>query len=197
MEGAEASFDFTFGLRAGRDQMGDAQRSESTLELGARVTAIGSRLVAKEGQAIGVDGQRPAMEGKDAAKMLEVVPSRIGGDERPTHQLAGVIVHRQQKSLFLRGGPPLVDRGIVLPEFTYLGALPSSPGLRDRRRGIDQKGKVSAGIGSDRLTIALEGEASRQFIGDKLIIGRSLKRQKRSEECSYVVRPGGVMGASR
>ena len=34
LEGAEAAFDLSFGLRAGGDQMGDAQRGEGALELG-------------------------------------------------------------------------------------------------------------------------------------------------------------------
>ena len=195
MESAEASFDFTFGLGAGCDQMGDAECREGTLELGARVTAIGGGLVAEEGQAIGVDGQRSAMNGEGVAKVLEVVPGCIGGDEDTSHQFAGVIIHGQEKSLLFRGGPPLVDGGIVLPEFTHLVPLPSSPGLGARRWRADQQGEVSAGVGRDRLAVALEDKASLQFIGHELEIGRSLERQEDLEEFLHVVRPGGVMVA--
>ena len=197
LEGAEAAFDFTFGLRGGRDQMSDAQRGESPLEFGAGIPAIGGGLVAEEGQAIGVDGQRPAVDGKGVAKVLEVVPGGIRGDEDPCHQLARVIIHRQQKGLLFCGGPPLVDGGIMLPEFTYLSALPASPGFGGRRRHIDQQWEVSVGVGSDRLAVALEGKASRQFIGDELVIGRSLERQESGEEGLHVVRPGCVMVAPR
>ena len=197
MEGAEAAFDFTFGLRGGRDQMGNAQRGESTLELGAGITAIGGGLVAEEGQAIGVDGQRPTVDGKGVAKVLEVVPGGISGDEEPSHQLARVIIDRQQKGLLFRGGPPLVDGGIMLPEFTDLSALPSSPGFGRRRRCIDQQWEVSAGVCSDRLAVTLEGKASRQFISDELVIGRSLERQEGGEECLHLVWPGLVMVAAR
>ena len=69
LKGAEASLDFSFGLRAGCDQVGDAEGRESTLELGAGVTAVGGGLMAEESQAIGVDGQGPAMNGEGVAKV--------------------------------------------------------------------------------------------------------------------------------
>ena len=50
LESPEAPFDLSFGLRAGRDQMGDAQRGEGALELGTWVTAIGGGLMAEDGQ---------------------------------------------------------------------------------------------------------------------------------------------------
>ncbi len=196
LEGAEAAFDFAFGLRAGRDQMGDPQRREGPLELGTGIPAVGRGLMAEEGQAIGVEGQRPALDGEGVAKVLEVVPSRIGGDEDTPHQLAGVIIHRQEERLFVQGGPPLVDGGIVLPEFAHWRTLPPAPGLGGRRRRADQQWEVSAGVGGDGFAVALEGEAGRQFIGDELVIGRSLERQEVGEELLHVGGPGDAMVAS-
>lgn len=60
MEGAEAAFDFPFGLRAGGDQMRDAQGGEGALELGAGIEMVAGGLMAKQGQAIGVDRHRQA-----------------------------------------------------------------------------------------------------------------------------------------
>ena len=37
LEGAEATFDFAFGLRAGRHQMRDPQRGQGALELGTGI----------------------------------------------------------------------------------------------------------------------------------------------------------------
>jgi len=48
LKGAETTFDLSFGLGAGGDQMGDAQRRERPLELRTRVTAIGGGLMAEE-----------------------------------------------------------------------------------------------------------------------------------------------------
>jgi len=47
LEGAEAAFDFAFGLRTGSHEVRDAQRGESSLELRMWVESIGAGLVAK------------------------------------------------------------------------------------------------------------------------------------------------------
>jgi hypothetical protein len=104
-----------------------------------------------------------------------------------------VIIERQEESLFILGGPPLVDGGIVLPEFAHLGALPSSPRLGSRSWRADQPWEVPAGISGDGLAVALEGAASRQFIGDKLVVGRSLERQEGFQELPHILRPSGTM----
>ena len=54
---------------------------------------------------------------------------------------------------------------------------------------------MSASVGGDRLAVALEGKARRQFIGDELVIGRSLERQEGLEELLHVVGPVGPMVA--
>ena len=54
--------------------------------------------------------------------MREVVPSGIGGDEACSDVETGVVIHSEEKDLFLRGRPPLVDRAVVLPEFASVGA---------------------------------------------------------------------------
>jgi hypothetical protein len=57
------------------------------------------------------------MPEKEAAKMLEMIPSSVGGDKDGTQELAGMIVDGQQQGLLFTGWPPLVDGGIVLPQF--------------------------------------------------------------------------------
>ena len=115
LERAKAAFDFALGLRAGRDQMGDAQGGERALELGARIATLGQGLIAEQGQAVGVEGQRQAVEGKSAAEVLEVMPGGVGGDKDGGHELARVVIHCQQQGLFIVARPPLVDGGVVLP----------------------------------------------------------------------------------
>ncbi len=78
LQGAKAAFNLAFGLRAGSDQMGHAQGGEGALELRTGVAIIGHGIMAKEAQAIGVNGQRQAMLQEEATKMLEVIPSGIG-----------------------------------------------------------------------------------------------------------------------
>ena len=88
MQGAKAAFDLAFGLRAGGHQMGHAQGRKGALELGTGIPVIGHGIMAKEAEAIGVDDQRQAMLEKETAKMLEVIPGRIGGDKDRAQELS-------------------------------------------------------------------------------------------------------------
>ena len=71
--------------------------------------------MAKQGQAIGIECHRQAVKGECAAEVLEVVPSGIGGNKDSGQEFAGMVIHGEQKSLFVIGGPPLMDGGVVLP----------------------------------------------------------------------------------
>ena len=88
LQGSKAAFDFAFGLGAGRDQMGYPQRGEGALELGTGITVIGHGIMAKEAKTVGVDDHREAVSEKEAAKMLEMIPSGIGGDKDGTQEFA-------------------------------------------------------------------------------------------------------------
>ena len=138
--------------------MGDAQGGEGALELGAGIPAIGRGLMAEQGQAIGVKSYRDAVEGKNAAEVLEVVPSGVGGNKEGGQEFARVVIHRQQEGLLIGGGPPLVDGGIMLPEFTYTGPFPAAAGLGGGRGSTDQEREVMAGVGGDGFTVAWEGK---------------------------------------
>ena len=92
MEGAKTAFDFSFGLWAGRDQMRDAQGGEGTLELRPWIAVVARGLMAKQGQAIGVDRHRQAVAGEGGglpqpggAQTKEVRPAdaqELGGGVR-------------------------------------------------------------------------------------------------------------------
>ena len=66
---------------------------------------------------------------KETAKMLEMIPRRIGRDKDCAQQFSGMIIDGQQQGLLVRGRPPLVDGGIVLPEFAQRGAFPAAAGF--------------------------------------------------------------------
>ena len=53
-----------------------------------------------------------------------------------------------------------------------------------------------AGISGDGFAVALEGEAGGQFVGDQLIVGRSLERQEGLQELLDLGRPVGAMVAA-
>ena len=97
--------------------MGYAQSGKGALELGTGIPVIGHGIMAKEAEAVGVHGHRQTVPEKEAAKMLEMIPGGVGGNKDRAQELAGMIIDRQQQGLLFRGGPPLVDGGIVLPKF--------------------------------------------------------------------------------
>ena len=117
LQGSKASLDFALGLWAGGDQMSDAQSGEGALELGGGIAVIRHRIVAKEAEAVGVDHHGQAVLDEQAAEMLEVIPSGVRGDKDCPQEFARMIINRQEQGLFFFGWPPLVDGGIVLPEF--------------------------------------------------------------------------------
>lgn len=193
LEGAKTAFDLAFGLWARSDQMSDAQRGEGALELGTRIPIISHGIMAKEAEAIGVHHPRQAVLEKEAAKMLEMIPRRVGGDKDRAEQFAGMIIDGQQQGLLFRGGPPLVDGGIVLPQFIDAGAFPAPAGFGPRFRLGDAVWKMGSGESRHRLAMALETEAGFQFVGHELEVGRLLERQELLEKGHGFGRPIGPM----
>ena len=178
LQGAEATFDLTFGLRAGCDQVGHTQGGEGALELGTGIPIIRHGIMAKEAEAVGVDDQRQIVLEQEPAKMLEMIPRGIGGDKGRAQEFSGMIIDGQQQSLFGGAWPPLVDRRIVLPKLAEAGTFPSAAGLGARLRLTDEVGEMGADKGGDGLTMALETETQGQFIRHQLEVGRFLQRDK-------------------
>jgi len=100
-----------------------------------------------------------------------------------------MVIDGQQEGLLLRGLPPLVDGGIVLPEFVEAGAFPSAASFGASFREADEVGKVRLDKSGDGFAVALEAEADFQFIGGQLKVGRFLKRHKILEELGGFWRP--------
>ena len=182
LQRAKTAFDLTFGLRARGDQMGHPQGGEGALKLGTGIPIIGHGIMAKKAQAVGVDDQGQAVLLEEAAKMLEVIPGGIGGDKDRAQEFSRMIIDGQEQSLLGGGRPPLVDGGIVLPEFTQPSPFPAPAGLGAWFWLADQVGEMRSDKGGDRLPMALETEAKRQFIGRQLKVGRLLQRDKSLEE---------------
>ena len=196
LEGAEAALDFTLGLGAGGDEVGDAPRGEGALELGAGIPTLGGGDMAEQGQAIGVEGHGPTVDGEEAAEVLEVMPSGVGGNEGGAEEFAGMVLDREQQGLLVLGRPPLMDGRIMLPEFAEASALPAAAGLWRGRAGVDQEWEVAAGINRDGFTVAVEGKAGGQFVGDQLVVGGPLEWQESLEELLNLYGPGRVMVAA-
>ena len=197
LQGPKAAFDLAFGLRTGGDQMGCSQGGEGALELGTGIPVIGHGIMAKEAQPVGVDDHRQAMLEKEATKMLEVIPGGVGRDEDRAQKFAGMIIDGQQQGLLFLGGPPLVEGGIVLPQFINARAFPAPSGFGTRFRLAEEIWKMGSGEGDHRLAMALETEAGFQFIGHQLEVGRLLEGEELFEECPNFRRPVRPVVAAR
>jgi hypothetical protein len=134
---------------------------------------------------------------KEAAEMLEVIPSGVGGDKDRAQEFARMIIDGEEQGLFLLGGPPLVDGGIMLPEFIDARAFPTSAGFGAGFRLADEVWQVCPGKGGHRLSVALEAEACFQFVGDELEVGRFLQGQELLEKGDGLGRPVRPMIATR
>lgn len=187
--------------RAGGDQMGHAQGGEGALEFRTGIAIIGHGIMPEKAEAIGIDDQRQVVRQKEAAEMFEMIPGRIGGNKDRAQKFSRMIIDGQEQGLLGVGWPPLVDGGIVLPEFAQTGAFPAAAGFGARFGLADEVGEMGSDKGGDRLPMALETEAAGQFIGRELKVGRFLQRDKLFEELAGLGRPirpvaaAGEMGA--
>jgi hypothetical protein len=129
LQGSKAAFDLAFGLRAGGDQMRHTQGGEGALELGTGIPVVSHGIMAKAAETIGIDNQRYAVLEKETAKMLKMIPRRIGRDKDCAQKFSGMVIDGQQQGLLVGGRPPLVDGGIVLPEFAEAGTFPAAAGF--------------------------------------------------------------------
>jgi len=135
--------------------------------------------------------------------MLEMIPRGVGGDKDRAQEFSGMIIDGQQQGLLGGAWPPLVDGGIVLPEFTQAGAFPAAAGFGARCWLADEVGEMRADKGGDRLPMTLETEAPGQFICHQLKVGRFLQGDKIMEEPAglrWPIRPvtaTGELGAER
>jgi len=117
LQGSKTALDFAFGLRTGSDQMRDSQSGKGALKLGAGIAVIGHGIMTKEAQAVGVNDHGQGVLEKEAAKMFEMIPGGVGGDKDGAQEFAGMIIDGQQQGLLFMGWPPLMDGGIMLPQF--------------------------------------------------------------------------------
>ena len=196
LEGAKAAFDFPFCLRRGSDEMGDAEGAQGALEFALRVAAVGAGAGAKETEPVGVEGLWDAVQFKGGAKMREVVPGGIGGDEAGGEVEAGMIIHGEEKDLFLRSRPPLVDGSVVLPEFADAGTAETPVAARGLWQNGEQAGEVIFSKSLDAGACALEAKEPFEFIRSELEIRRSGERKKGAEKSDDVLRPSRAMSAT-
>jgi hypothetical protein len=65
-----------------------------------------------------------------------------------------VVINGKQEGLLIGGGPPLMDGGVVLPQFSHAGSFPAAAGFGGGRGHTDQEREVMAGVSGDGFAVA-------------------------------------------
>lgn len=196
LKGVEAAFDFAFGLGVGGDAVGDAQGGEGALELGVGVAPVGSGAMAEERQAVRVERDGRAVFFDGGAQMAEVTPGGVAGDEGAGDDFTGVIVGSENERGIRVGGPPGMGRGVVLPEFADVGALPAAAGLGTGRLRGEVLGEMLRDIMGDGGTGTVEIQAARQLVGQEGEVEGLTVREDVGEEIVSGLRPRDMMIAA-
>lgn len=145
---------------------------------------------AKKTQAVGIDGLRNSVIFKGGAEVGEVVPCGVGRNETPGDIEAGMVVNAEQENLLGRGGPPLVNRAVMLPEIADFGAAEAPVGAGFSFGSGNEVRKMSFDESLDTGPSAGEAAEAQQFVTDELVIGRILERQKAFQKSKNLGRPG-------
>jgi len=193
LESAEATFDFSFGLRTWGNEMSDAQGSQGALELAPWIGVVIAGTGTKKTQAVGIDGLRYPVIFEGGAEVGEVVPRCVGSNETPGDVEAGMVVNAEEENLLGWSGPPLVDRAVMLPEIADLGAAETPVGARFSFRSGNEMREMSFDESFNTGTSAGEATEAQQFVADELVIGRILERQKAFQKSKNLRRPGAEM----
>jgi hypothetical protein len=196
LEGAEAAFDFAFGLGGGCDEVGDAEGAEGALELAAGIEVVVGGAGAEEAQSVGVDGLGDAVALEGLAEVLEVDPGGVARDESCGEVESGGVVEGEEEGLFFVAGPPLVDGAVVLPEFTEFGAAESAVGAGFWLGGWEKVGQVVFDVGFDAGAGAFEAVEAQEFVGDELEVARCLEGDEFVEEADGGLGPWAALVAA-
>jgi hypothetical protein len=84
--------------------MGYTQGGEGALKLRTGVSVIGHGIMAKQAEAVGVHDHGQAVLEKEAAKMLKMIPSGVGGNKDGAQKFAGMIIDGQKRVCFSEEG---------------------------------------------------------------------------------------------
>lgn len=161
-------FDFAFGLRRGGVAEGDAVEVEGLAELGQGVGGVGE----EEGMEVHVEFQRQAVfeegGGEEVVIGQEVfVLVEFGAGE----EAAAIVEHVEHGEESFAGREPAVGRGIELPEFADLGALPAADGGGGLALGFGMGELIFAGPTADLSAVHFEIAEAQDFAGGEAVVG--------------------------
>ncbi len=162
------ALDFAFGLRRGGVAEGDAVEVEGFAELGEGVGDLGEEAgvevhVEFEGQAVfEKGGGEEVVIGQEVFVLVE-----FGAGE----EAAAIVEHVEHGEEAFAGREPAVRRGIELPEFADLGALPAADGSRGFALGVGRGEVIFEGPTADLGAIHFEITEAQDFAGGEAVVG--------------------------
>ena len=162
------AFDFAFGLRRGGVAERDAVEVEGLAELGEGVGGVGE----EEGMKVHVEFEGQAVFEKGGGKEVVIgeevfVLVEFGAGE----DTAAIVEHVEHGKEAVAGREAAVRRGIELPEFADLGALPAADGGRGFALEVGRSELIFAGPPADLGAIHLEIAQAQDFAGGEAVVG--------------------------
>jgi hypothetical protein len=188
------ALDFALGLGCRGIKQANVVEFEGPAQLGERLRCF----VEEEGVIIDIDLQWPAVTQKSGGKEIKVGQEEfplieLGADE----QAAAIIEHVEHGKVPGTAGEPIVERGVQLPEFADLGALPAP----HRRKGLAGRGGMSQLVFQrpmpDLSPVEFEGVQAPGFGSGEAVWGGRVASQPFSEEVRDRLGPGGGMITAR
>ena len=191
------ALDFSFCLGRWGIKEAYVVELEGPAQLGERLGILGE----KHGVIIDVDLQRTAVDEEGGGEEIEVGEEEFAVIEFGTdEQAAAIVEHIEHGKVQRAAGEPAMGRGVQLPEFADLGALPAAD------RGVWTFGRcrmgqtVFNGPVADLGAVELEGVESQGFRGGEAVRARRGTSQTLFKKVSDRLGPGGgviAAGSSR
>ena len=187
------AFDFPFGLRCRGVAQGDAVEAEGLAELGKGVGDVGEEEgvevhVEFQGQAAFAKGDREeVIIGQEVFVLVE-----FGAGE----ETAAIVEHIEHGKEAFRVREPAVRRGIQLPEFADLGALPAADEGGGFALGVGRGELMFEGPTADLGAIDFEITEAQDFAGGEAVVGGRSGRQTFAQEGEDFGRPVGSVVAA-
>lgn len=181
------AFDFAFGLGRGGVAQADVVEFERPAELGQRVGILRE----KEAVVIDVKLERASVGEKGCGQKIEIGKKEFAFVEFGAGEKTAAIIEHVEHG---KGGfgirEPAMRRGVELPQFADLGALPAADGSQNAfgRDGMSQI--ILEGPVADLSAIELEGMKPQGFGGDEAVGRRRLAVQTFFQQVQNGLWPG-------
>jgi len=168
------ALDFSFGLWRWSIKETDVVKLERPTQLSERVGIFGK----KDGVIIDVDLERASVSQEGGGKQIQ-----IGEQEFPSinfrgdKESAAIIEHIDHGQIQRTGRKPAMGRGVQLPEFADLGALPAAHGGSHAFEGGGMLTLIFHRPETNLGAIQLEGMQSQGLGGDKTVGAGRIAKQ--------------------